>query len=325
MTSHNLRWSHGEATVVSNSAMLTDCTFIVDGRRVQPFARAPWVGTVDDKAVTGHLRVLAADFVGLPFGSNRGYRNAPAAWQAVPELPAYRSTHGPCADLDWDIVSADENAVTFSIPYPEESMVERIERTISARSGAPALDFTMRIFARRRGATSVGLHPNFRLPETTGRLELKADFAFGEVHPGQVGLDGRYQFDSLGHVPHGEGSADMVHVPMAPATDKNVQLCGMRGPLVATWLDEDFAIELDWDRTLLPSLMIWHTDGGIGGYPWNNQFRGIGLEPIASAFDLPVEVSVADNPINRRGVATAINVDPAQPLEIRHSVRAFAT
>jgi len=31
-------------------------------------------------------------------------------------------------------------------------------------------------------------------------------------------------------------------------------------------------------------LQIWHTDGGIGGPPWHNRFRGIGLEPVASAF-----------------------------------------
>ncbi|MBK8082823.1 MAG: hypothetical protein IPK28_02760 [Devosia sp.] len=116
----------------------------------------------------------------------------------------------------------------------------------------------------------------------------------------------------------------MGHIPLSPQTDKNVQLCGMKGPLTATWLDEGLGIELDWDRVLLPSLMIWHTDRGIGGPPWYNQFRAVGLEPIASAFDLATEVSAAANPINARGVATAINLDPAAPLEIRHSIRAFA-
>ena len=77
-------------------------------------------------------------------------------------------------------------------------------------------------------------------------------------------------------------------------------------------------LEVDLER--LP----FDTDRGIGGPPWYNQFRAVGLEPIASAFDLATEVSAAANPINARGVATAINLDPAAPLEIRHSIRAFA-
>ncbi|MDB5539590.1 MAG: hypothetical protein JWQ89_1317, partial [Devosia sp.] len=216
----------------------------------------------------------------------------------------------------------DDN-VMLSLRYDEDSPVEKIERVISARSGTPALDFVMRIFARRPAKMSVGLHPNFRLPEQPGRLELKADFQFGLTHPGQTG-SGPQEFSSLSAVPKDGATVDMGHIPLSPRTDKNVQLCGMRGPMVATWLDEGMGIELDWDRRLLPSLMIWHTDGGIGGEPWKNQFRAVGLEPIASAFDLHTELSAGVNPINARGVATAISIDPAQPLEIRHSIKAFA-
>jgi hypothetical protein len=320
---HQLHWAHGEATIDATAATVTDATFTVAGKPFKPFARAPWHDEVrGDTSITGHLRVLSGDFVGLPFGTNRGIRNAPADWQAV--LPKYHSIHGPAADLDWTLVKGDANSVTWSIDYPAGHEVEKIERVVTARPDAPALDFVMRIFARRRAVTSVGLHPNFRFPDAPGRLHLDADFAFGLNHPGQVGPDGRMEFQSLDAVPFGTGTVDMSHVPLSPRTDKNVMLCGMKGPLTATWLDEGVAIELDWDRKIVPSLMIWHTDGGIGGPPWFNRFRGIGLEPIASAFDLPVEISTAENPINRRGVATAIAIDPATPLEIRHSIRAFA-
>ena len=83
-------------------------------------------------------------------------------------------------------------------------------------------------------------------------------------------------------------------------------------------LDEGVGLEIDWDRNLLPSLQIWHTDGGISGAPWHNAYRGIGLEPVAS-------VSCAPNPINARGVATAIQIDPLDSVTIRHSFRAFPT
>lgn len=321
--SHQLKWAHGEATIVATAATVTDATFNVGGKPFKPFARAPWLGEYDgDETVTGHLRVLSGDFIGLPFGSTRGMRNVPADWQAV--LPGFRSTHGPAADLDWTLVSGDEHSVTWSVDYPADHEVVRIERIITVRADAPALDFVTRIHARRPAATSFGIHPNLRFPETAARLKLEADFAFGLTHPGQTGLDGRQEFQSLSAVPKGTGTVDMSLLPLAQQTDKNVMLCGMKGPLKATWLDEGVAIELDWDRTIIPSLMLWHTDRGIGGPPWFNRFRGLGTEPIASAFDLPVEVSVGDNPINRRGVATAIAIDPSRPLEIRHSIRAFA-
>ena len=97
MTStHKLRWSHGDATIVSTSAMLTDATFILPNGPFKPFARAPWVGTVSDPAIVGHLRVLAGDFVGLPFGT--GGRQAPTLpeWSALmtqpPDAPRVRTT-----------------------------------------------------------------------------------------------------------------------------------------------------------------------------------------------------------------------------------------
>lgn len=320
---HQLKWAHGEATIVATAATVIDTTFTVAGKPFKPFARAPWLGEYDDdQTVTGHLRVLSGDFIGLPFGSTRGMRNPAAEW--APLFPAFRSTHGAAADLDWTLVSGDTNSVTWSVDYPADHEVVKIERVISARADAPALDFVTRIFARRRAVTSFGIHPNLRFPDTPARLKLDADFAFGLTHPGQTGLDGRHEFHSLTAVPKGDGNVDMSLVPLAEQTDKNVQLCGMKGPLTATWLDEGVAIELDWDRELIPSLMLWHTDRGIGGPPWFNRFRGIGTEPIASAFDLPTELSAGDNPINRRGVATVIAIDPAKPLEIRHSIRAFS-
>ena len=84
-------------------------------------------------------------------------------------------------------------------------------------------------------------------------------------------------------------------------------------------------MELGWDHSLLPSLQIWHTDRGIGGAPWHQQYRGLGMELIALAFELDTGVSCGPNPINAHGVATAIRIDPTATVTIRHSIRAFAT
>lgn len=322
--SHELKWSHGTATVAATAATVTDAAFTLPNGTFKPFARAPWVGTIDDPSITGHLRVLSGDFVGIPFGA--GGRKAPNVpeWDRLLTQPSNGTIHGPAAHEDWTIVSGDDTSVTLALDYEPHSVVRRLERTISARPDAPALDFTLTVHARHKAAISCGLHPNFRLPEQPGRLELKLDFAFGLTHPGQTAIGDPQEFSDLASVPKDGGRVDMSHIPLAPRTDKNVQLCGVTSPLTGVYLDEGMGFELDWDRALLPTLMMWHTDGGIGGEPWRNQFRAIGLEPLASAFDLHTDVSAGPNPINARGIATAIEIDPARPVVIRHSIRGFA-
>lgn len=323
--SHTLRWSHGEAKVLATAAMLDSCVFQLPTGPFTPFARAPWMGTVTDRSIIGHLRELGGDFVGIPFGAGGPMPGAAPEWADLATQPRLHPIHGPSGDSDWTITSTSPNSVTLSLDYGPESPVLRLERTITGREGEAAIDFTLRIHARRAATLSLGLHPNFRLPEAAGRLQLNADFAFGVVHPGFADHQ-RPDFQNLEAVPTRDGgTVDFSHVPLTAHKNFLVQLCGMRGPLTGTYLDEGTGFELDWDRSLVPSLHIWHTDRGVGGEPWNNQFRGIGLEPLASAFDLHTDVSAGPNPINRRGVATAISIDPARPLDIHHAVRAFTT
>ncbi len=320
MAEHHLHWSHGTASVLTTAAMLASCQFTLKSGPFSPFARAPWLGQVQDAALSGHLRVLGGDFVGLPFGKGRAAAQVPAEWQMIGTGQTEGPVHGPAADQDWDTLDATDTAITLGLHFPASSPVLRVERRIAAQPNESAIDFTFTIFARQSASLPVGLHPILRLPDLPGRLHLSADFDFGMVHPGYGGQI----FPSLTAIPQPGGLLDLSQVRLSPARELNVQLCGMRGPLRATYLDEGAGVELDWNRTLLPSLQIWHTDRGIGGAPWHNAYRGLGVEPIASAFDLGTRVSCGPNPINARGIATALQIDPAAPTVITHSIRAFA-
>lgn len=320
MEAHVLHWSHGQATVLTTAAMLAQCSFVLPSGNFSPFARAPWMGSIHDPKISGHVRELGGDFVCLPFGSAREIYNPPDNWKRLLTGATAGHVHGPAADAEWEVLSASASAIKLGLHYPEDSPVLRIERTVAAHAGEPRLDCEFRIFARRKAAISVGLHPILRLPDRPGRLHIEADFAFGLTHPAYGGEE----FSRLDRVRSPTGLVDLSHVPLLLRIDINAQLCGMVGPVRATYLDEGAGLEIDWDRTLLPSLQIWHTDGGIGGAPWHNAYRGIGLEPVASAFDLDSSVSCAPNPINARGVATSIQLDPIVPVSILHSFRAFA-
>lgn len=320
MTHYPLSWQYGEATVLTTAAMLADCRFDLGGTSFMPFAKAPWMGSAPDPAISGHLRELGGDFVCLPFGIGRAMPNAPAEWAPLLTQAETGPIHGPVADEEWTVTAASDTAITLALDYPDTSPVLRVERDIAARATGPALDFAFRIFARHKAIISTGLHPILRLPDLPGRLHLSGEFDFGMVHPGYGGQ----VFDSLNAIPRPGGTVDLSRVPLDPTADLNVQLCGMRGPMRAIYPDEGAGVELDWDRDLLPSVQIWHTDGGIKPAPWHGTYRGIGVEPVASAFDLGAKVSCGPNPINLRGVATHIQIDPACPVTIRHSIRAFA-
>lgn len=324
IASHILTWPHGEATVLATAAMLAECRFDLPNGPFSPFAKAPWMGMVEDRSIIGHLRELGGDFVCVPFGAGGHQGYAPAEWKALTDQPASRPIHGPAGDEDWTVIEADPRSIRLALDYPDHSPVRRLERVISARADAPALDFSLTIHARRPAAISVGLHPIIRLPERSGDLEISADFAFGLTHPFQTAPGRNQEFSNLSAVPQGDHSVDLAHPPISQP-NLNVQLCGMRGPVTAIYRDERAGIVLDWDRSLLSSLQIWHTDRGIDGPPWHGQYRGLGLEPIAAAFDLNDMVSTSANPINARGIATAIHIDPAAPVTIRHSVTAFST
>lgn len=323
MKDHRLKWSHGEARVVDTAATVTDCTFALPSGGFKPFARAPWVNTLDDPSITGHLRVLSGDFVGVPFGTGREMRGAPEAWAELGPTTPVKTIHGPSAHEDWTIVAGDDNHVTLRLDYPSDSPIDHLERTIAARAGAPALDFELRIYARRPAKVSAGLHPNFRWPDAPGRLQIDVDFAFGLTHPGQTPPGQPQEFSHLTKVPKDGELVDMSHLPLSPPVEKNIILCGVRGPARATWLDEGRGIEMEWDRELMPSLMFWHTVGAISGGPFEGAFKGLGLEPLASAFDLHTDLSAGPNPINARGIRTALEIDPAAPVVIRHSITGF--
>ena len=325
MTAHDLIWPHGRATVLTSAAMLADCRFDLPAGPFYPFARAPWMDGPVDPAVSGHLRVLGGDFVCVPFGRGRAIPGAPPDWASVLTVDETGPVHGPAAEDDWHITQADAHSITLSLDYPKASPVRRLVRSIAARPDAPALDLTLTIFARRTARVSVGLHPILRLPSAPGRLHLAADFQFGQTHPGQT-LPGQTQdFASLSAVPRSGGPIDMAHLPLSPQTDLNVQLCGMQGPVTAIWLDEGAGLVIDWDRGLLPSLQLWHTDRGIGGPPWHHTYRGLGVEPVCAAFDQGTHAATAANPIATRGVPTAMAIGPDQHVMIRYSMGAFAT
>ena len=320
-----LRWSHGSATFSPTAAMLISGEFLLPTGPFSPFAARTWDPADPGlSSLPGHLRVLGGEFACVPFGSAPGPVDAAPGWAPFSDLPADEPPHGPSADEDWRVEEAGPNSVRFVLDYPHGSPVERLERTVRGVPGEPRLEIRLTITARRAALVPVGVHPIFRMPDPPARVLLEAGFDRGFTYPGALpgaAATPGVEFDDLRRA----GGADLSALPLGAAAEDVVLLTGGDGPVRLTYPDEHASVELAWDRSVLPSLMLWISDRALDGPPWNRAYRGIGVEPVAAAFDLPGAVSAGPNPLTDRGVRTAVALDPARPVTLRYSISASSS
>lgn len=317
---------HARLEVSPVAAMIADAEFVVGGRRVRPLARAPWYGDAAFADQPGHLRELGGDFVAVPFGSVGAPEALDPAWCGIVPADAPERPHGRGADEVWTVVEQHEDRVTLALEHPEDDPIRRLVRRIALRQGAAAVDLELELHVRRPVELPVGLHPILALPQHRGALDLAVPFAEGHTYPGRV-WPGRgvtrpaAMFHDLAAVPGpGAHDADLSRLPLPAPVEDVVLLAGVAGPVVARNAELEAAITLDWDRSVLPSVMLWISDRVLQEEPWLGRYRGLGVEPIAAAFDFGVEASTAANPLRDRGIPTTVALDQATPTIIRSSI-----
>jgi hypothetical protein len=330
----HLEWAHGALDVHARGGMLGGVRLKVGPEQwIRPMYEAPWIGSglPCEPALLEHLR---SEFVCMPFGGGYAADAVVESWQPAmaaenrdSEGPRYDDElpHGYCCVADWTLVKQTETAITIAVDYPESSPIARLTRTLQCDPASAAIDFVLTIESRRAARRPVGLHPNIALPAFAGALRIEPGaFQFGMVHPAgpeagvSRGLPGGV-FEQLAAVPLAAGGdARFDRLPFAYDTEEIVQLCGADGT-VSLFNDEEKTVyRLTWDARVLPSLLLWMSNRGRAAVPWNSRNLCLGVEPVASAFDLGTNTALGINPINERGVATALTLDPAKPVTIRY-------
>jgi len=314
--------AYGRGTVYPTAALFTDIEFCLpSGRWVRPMATAPW-GEVLDPVIPGHLRRLGGEFFCLPFGGGGTVRNPVPGWENLTTTVANEPMHGPAANADWLIIAHDAHSVSLSLDLPDDYLVSRIERHVALAIDRPLARSTVTLEIRRDGRVPVAFHPILRLPERLSRLQLSADFAQGftypaVIEPDRMACEPGQKFANLEHVPKRRGgTVDLSRLPFGQQVDDVVLLAGMNGPLRAAFHDDGYELTVDWQRNLLPHCLVWIHDRGIDVPPWNGTYRGIGIEPLASAFDAPWAISAGENPLTRAGYPTALAATAGQPIEL---------
>lgn len=327
--SRSLSWQHGVVSVNALGGMLGPTAFVLsDGRQVSPFHIAPWFDDETVQSEGGLLAGLRGEWPCVPFGYPFPSDEYPAHWPGEIESAAVvGDVHGYSSGTNWSFGSQHADRIELSIEYPQVHAVRRLTRTIRPDPNAAALDIKLTIDMRRASCEPIALHGCFALPRLVGKASIEPGaFAIGRTHPGTVEPEAPIfakdqTFDALDAVPaRCGGMMDASMLPFQHNGEDLLQLDGMEGPVALRNEDAGYRMTFEWDRNVLPSLLIWYSNKGRSAKPWNNRHLCIGLEPTCSPFGMSPDMACAENPINASGTPTCVPLSPDAPLTIAYRI-----
>lgn len=325
-----LAWDHGVLAVQSLGGMLGPVLFLLPDRRtVSPLQVAPWANEPGAEALPPILRALRGEWPCVPFGFD-AERALTSGWQVAGESFAGAEVpHGHGANAHWTFLDGPSDSLTLECLYPADHPVRGLRRTIRPDPKAPAIDLTLEISVRRPCQLPIGLHPTFRLSERPGSVVLepgpfRAVHSFpGTLEPGAALFTENATFTALDAAPaRGGGILDISALPLPRPGEELLQIAGSTGRFGLHYRDEGFRACLTWDGDRFPSVLLWISNLGRTHWPWCGRHRALGIEPVASAFDLGSGIAAGHNPLTRDGVATAIQLNPETPFHTSYRLAA---
>lgn len=320
-----LHWAFGEVTVQALGGMLAPLRFALpSGKTLSPLQVAPW-GEGNDPALPGVLRRLRGEWPCLPYGASKAPAGLPPGWSGHAAEDSW--DHGYTANHDWYLVRQKADELCIAIDYPEDSAIERLERTVRPDPQAASIEVVLTIHARRPVQLPLALHPTFAVPPTgleivTAPAECIHTYPVTN-EPGVSRLQLNAVASSLSAVPTQTGTEAFNRLPLPEATEELMQMVSCRPPFKLRYLQEQVDVHLDWDTQALPDALIWISNAGRSRAPWSSRHYALGIEPMSGFFDLGRVVTPGqEHPLaHNKGV----HLDPAQPLRVRYRIAAFDT
>lgn len=293
--------------------------FLLGGRWVNPF----W-GPVFLNSEDAFLRSLQGDFFCAPFGAPQ----APVLpgpdwkgpWKPMQGMGDWQ--HGASSHLKWKVDCVENEEVILSLFPSGVRGIRHITRKIGVANGI--LQITDSVYAETEMCIPIGIHPILRLPsEGEAKLHMP-EFQECRTYPGDVDQSSVFVPDvacAPTSVPCRNGEIlDATRLPLVADTEELLWLGTVsEGRLCLENRAEQYEVELCWDSGMLPNCLLWYSNRGRKSEPWNGQNLCLGVEPIASAFDLGPEICCAQNPLSRRGFSTAARLKAGEN-EFRHSI-----
>jgi hypothetical protein len=312
--------------------MLAPLTFLLpNGRQVNPMHVAPWAEEPGADELPGVLRRLRGEWPCVPFGLSLPGDGFTPEWARLMHAAApNEEIHGHSSNTMWNWENGNGRTLKLSIDYPSDSPVDRLERTITPDPAKPAVDIELMVRVRVDCRLPFGLHATFRIPAEPGGAQIEpAAFTEGRTYPGTVEPDAPLfavdqGFTSLAAVPARDGTAvDASRVPFALDTEELLQLNNLGSIALANEV-EGYRVRLTWQQEHFPSLLLWMSNRGRKGPPWNGRHVALGLEPVCSPFGLGLATALADNPQARSGTPTVRSFSASEDFVTRYRLEVEA-
>jgi hypothetical protein len=322
--SWRLASSQVEAFVTERGGHLGPVTFERSGRKIKPYALAPWAEESFDPPLPPILQVLRGDFFCLPFGGN-----------ARPFRGERHPVHGETANARWHLESLENRPDRSCLHLSLQTKVRpgRVDKRIFLIEGQNTL-YCQHLVSGMRGPMNLGHHAMLKFPEEpgSGRLSTRR-FVLGQVFPppfesaeqgGYSSLKAGAEFDSLEAVPMSNGDqADLSRYPARGGYEDLVMLVSDDNVPFA-WTAVAFPkARFVWfalkDPRVLRETIFWISNGGRHYPPWNGRHvRVLGMEEVTSFFHLGLAESAARNALSAKGFPTCLRLDARKPLAVNY-------
>ena len=285
-----------------------------NGRTSSSLHRAPWLSDPaiqNDDRLSLLERRLSGDFFCAPFGAS----------DVEPAPP-----HGWTANSSWSALRVEDGEMYLSLDRSVLASV--IHKRLRLSADAPLL-YQEHVISGGTGALTVAHHPMVRLAGR-GRLTVSpkrvALTHARPLDPGRNRLARQSESTDLARFPSAEGDPlDLGDVPIGTRHEDFVTLIEAPGnalgwSAVLREAEDDIVFVLK-DPRVLPVTMIWHSNGGRDYAPWNGRHTGVlGIEDGCTAGSDGHAASLADNPVARHGVPTALPLAPGRTHRIAHVI-----
>lgn len=305
--------SNVEAWVTETGGMIAPVRFQVAGKVVEPFSVAPWHDDVDPNDPP-LIQALRGDFLCMPFG------HSPDVY-----LGEDHPLHGESANGKWQFDSA--HGSSLDLVFECRIRPCKIYKTIRLGDGIVYQKHTVLGLA---GPMCFGMHAmlQFNSQGLIGTNKLR----HAQVFPGQFEDPAKGGYSSLAS---GAEFSDPREAPLAHGGVTNLTVFPNReGFEDLVQLTADPVEQLGWtavtfpseghmyfqlkDLKVLPSTVLWFSNGGRHYRPWNGRHRGVlGIEEVCSYFHLGLRGSVSPNAFQAAGIPTYRDFHAGSPLDIR--------
>jgi hypothetical protein len=323
-------WSFHSDTVHAHLTQLGGhlgpVTFRLGHRIVAPFSVAPWAEEKIAPDTIDLLRALRGDFFCAPFGGNG------RVWKGE-----QHPTHGQTANGKWQLAAFESAGERLTLHATMDTTIRRgrVDKFVSLIEGHTAV-YQRHVLSGMRGPMDVGHHAMVKFPdEPNSGIVSTSRFVHAQVFPdafeepanrGYQSLVPGARFTRLDRVSLLSGGyADLTRYP------------ARRGFEDLVMLTADPKLKLAWNAVTFPKqryvwfalrnprvlrhTILWISNGGRHYAPWNGRHVDVlGIEDVTAYFHYGLAESAQPNPLSRRGIPTALQLNPKQPTSVSYIV-----